>query len=61
MTATVDLKQWPQFRKDSLTLSKNLSNMIRDIDEVISSNISDEEKTLETSRLVEVYLPEGVY
>lgn len=59
LMATVDLKQWPQFRKESLKLSADLELMVKEIDAVMSLGISDSAKALETSSIVDSYLPEG--
>lgn len=55
---TVDLKQWPRFRKESLKLSSDLSLMVKDVDEVMKLSISDDDKTSKVSNIVSKYLPE---
>jgi hypothetical protein len=55
---TIDLNEWPQFRKDSVELANNLTTLVSVLDGVMDSDISEADKEAKTSELLETYLPQ---
>ena len=55
--STIDLKEWPEFRKGSLKLSKDLQTAVSKMDVVMASDISDTDKSAKAEVILNTYLP----
>jgi len=51
------LDEYPRFRKDSLTLAKNIHTMVDEMDALMASNLSDSAKQSALAMTVKEYLP----
>ena len=56
--STIDLKEWPEFRKDSLALANNLTECVSVLDGVMASDISEADKEAKVAELLNKYIPQ---